>query len=345
MESAPGFAEVLDANSGNDQALNDADIIDFIGKVMPPLSDQTFRIATYITAFEDHDALVQCLQCLQQQDYPIELTFIVDNSKSPLLQSSDGLIVEHHPENIGVAGGLKRAIAWAIQEKFDFLWAFDQDSTPDDPTLLRTLIALYKQEQHPSSPLGIVAPLPLDLETNQPIHGENWVRYHFEEPAGVQDDKLFYDCDVLITSGSLISIDAAKNSPPPLESLFLDAADWLYCLGLRRKGYRIVVSKTAILKHQLGNSHKVLCPVSQQTISTYTCSALRYYYSARNHTYFATRMASSRYRLHAIKSRLVALKQNLGHIGFYESAPRRKKAYAYLRGTFDGLIGRLGRTW
>ena len=312
---------------------------------MPPLLDQPFRIATYITAFEDHDALVQCLQCLKQQDYPIELTFIVDNSKSPLLQSSDGLIIEHHPENIGVAGGLKRAIDWAIQQKFDFLWAFDQDSTPDDPTLLRTLVTLYKQEQHPSSPLGIVAPLPLDLKTNQPIHGGNWVRYYFEEPVGIQDDKLFYDCDVLITSGSLISIDAAKNSPPPLESLFLDAVDWLYCLDLRRKGYRIVVSKTAILKHQLGNSHQVLCPVSQQIISTHTCSALRYYYSSRNHTYFATRMAPSKYRIQAIKSRLVALKQNLRHIRFYESSPRKKKAYAYLRGTFDGLIGRLGRTW
>ena len=105
---------------------------------MRPLSDQSFRIATYITAFEDYNALVQCLQCLQQQDYPIELTLIVDNSKSLLLPSTDRLIVEHHPENIGVAGGLKRAIAWATQRNFDFLWAFDQDSTPDDPTLLRT---------------------------------------------------------------------------------------------------------------------------------------------------------------------------------------------------------------
>ena len=312
---------------------------------MMPLSDQPFRIATYITAFEDHHALVQCLQCLQQQDYPIELMLIVDNSKFPLLPSTDRRIVEHHPENIGVAGGLKRAIAWAIQQEFDFLWAFDQDSTPDDPTLLRKLVELYEREQHSSSPLGIVAPLPIDLKTNRLIHGENWVRYHFEEPAGVQDDRSFYDCDVLITSGSLISIAAAKNAPPPLESLFLDAVDWMYCLDLRRKGYRILVSKTAILKHQLGNSHKVFCPVSQQIISTHTCSASRYYYSSRNHTYFATRMAPREYRLHVIKSRLVALKQNLYHIRFYESAPRMKKAYAYLRGTFDGFIGRLGRTW
>ena len=312
---------------------------------MLPLSDKPFRIATYITAFEDHDALLQCLQYLQQQDYPIELTLIVDNSKSPLLQSTDRCMVEHHPENIGVAGGLKRAIAWAIQQKFDFLWAFDQDSTPDDPTLLRTLVTLYEQEQHSISPLGIVAPLPIDLNTNLPIHGSNWVRYHSEEPAGVQDDRSFYECDMLITSGSLISIAAAKNAPLPLESLFLDAVDWLYCWNLRRKGYRILVSKTAILKHQLGNSHKVLCPVSQQIISTHTSSALRYYYSSRNHTYFFTRMAQGKYRLYAIKSRLIALKQNLHHIRFYESEPRLKKAYAYLRGTFDGFIGRLGRTW
>jgi rhamnosyltransferase len=282
---------------------------------------------------------------LNQQQFPVEQIFIVDNSRNQLLPSAGNITVEHHPENIGVAGGLKIAIAWAIEEGFDFLWMFDQDSRPDDPHLLKKLMDLYAREHRPESPIAIVAPLAIDIQRNIPIHGENWLGYASADPSNLEHDRDFYECDMVITSGSLLSIAAAQTAPLPLESLFLDAVDYFYCLALRRQGYRVLISRTAILNHQLGNIHTVQCPFSGQDIVTHTCSSLRYYYSCRNHTFMVTRFASAKLRSRAVLGRLNVMRQHLRHIRFYESEPRRQKMYACLRGTFDGLIGRLGRTW
>ncbi|MBW4443228.1 MAG: glycosyltransferase [Plectolyngbya sp. WJT66-NPBG17] len=308
------------------------------------MSERSLRVAAYITAFEDQQAVMRCVQLLDRQHYSIEQILIVDNSRTSLLDSSMRIIVEHHPENIGVAGGMKIAVAWAIEQKFDLLWLFDQDSTPDDPDLLKKLVDLYQAQESLNSPIGIVAPLPIDTYRNLPIHGSDWNGYDFEPPK-IDDSLDFYECDALITSGSLLSIAAAKNNPLPLDSLFLDAVDWFYCLTLRQNHYRILVSKLAILKHELGKTHTVKCPFSQQEIVTHTASALRYYYSSRNHTFLSTRMAPRKLRKQAILHRLRMLKQNLRHIRYYETPPRKLKVYACLRGTIDGLIGRLGRTW
>lgn len=309
------------------------------------MPDYEFRVAAYITAYEDREAVMRCIQMLDRQHYPIEHILIVDNSRRSLLDSSERITVKHYPENIGVAGGLKIAITWAIEQQFDLIWVFDQDSTSDDPNLLKQLVELYREQEDPNHPIGIVAPLPLDINRNLTIHGSNWDGYDFIPPPGINDLQDFYECDALITSGSLISIAAAKNNPLPLEDLFLDAVDWLYCLTLRQHNYRILIHKNAILKHELGKTHTVKCPFSQEEITTYTVSALRYYYGSRNHTYLSTRMAPKSLRKQAVIHRLKALKQNLHHIRYYETSPRKLKAYACLQGTIDGLIGRLGRTW
>lgn len=318
---------------------------DVIAKYSMPALKKLPRVAVYITAFEDLPALTRCIALLNQQQFPIEQILIVDNSRNQQLEPSKNIIVKHHPENIGVAGGLKIAIAWAIEEGFDFLWTFDQDSMPDDNELLQKLIDLYSAQNSPEFPIAVVAPLAIDVQRNIPIHGENWIGYASKVASGIDQNPDFYECDMTITSGSLFSISAAQTVPLPLESLFLDAVDYLYCLALRRQGYRILISKTAILKHQLGNIHTVKSPFDGTEILTYTCSALRYYYSCRNHTFLVTRMASAKLRGRALLSRLDVLRQHLRHIRYYESPPRKQKVYACLRGTFDGLIGRLGRTW
>ncbi len=100
-----------------------------------PEFSSTYSVAAYITAYEDAEALHACLTAIKAQSYPVQQMVVVDNSPersllAPQYQSDPTILVWFHPENIGIAGGLKLAIAWALQQGYDFLWTFDQDSVP-----------------------------------------------------------------------------------------------------------------------------------------------------------------------------------------------------------------------
>jgi rhamnosyltransferase len=81
------------------------------------------KIAAYITAYNDIEATKKCIEAIQEQSYPIEEIFIIDNSKIPvniLLSQKANIIIENYPDNIGVAGGLDIAIKWALDNNYDF---------------------------------------------------------------------------------------------------------------------------------------------------------------------------------------------------------------------------------
>jgi rhamnosyltransferase len=304
----------------------------------------TYKICVYVTAYKDINSLQKCLNLLRRQSYPIEEMFVVDNSPEQIIFSGNGLQVKHFPQNVGVAGGLKAGILWAKDRGYDFLWAFDQDSEPNE-FLLEKLLAKYTLLSNKQFPIGIIAPLPIDINSQSEIHGLVFQEYKLEP---VSDDKTstdFYECDVLITSGSLISMELANHVDLPREELFLDAVDYFYCMNFRSGGYKVVIAKDIVLNHNLGTTCKLKLEKSGEEITTYTCSPLRYYYSCRNHTFFETRLTKKLMLYKSIIHRLVVLKSHLLHIKCYEPDLKILKAWACIRGTIDGLIGKVGKTW
>ncbi|HYW18968.1 MAG TPA: glycosyltransferase family 2 protein [Nodularia sp. (in: cyanobacteria)] len=303
-----------------------------------------YQVVAYITAYKDVKAVKKCLELLKNQSYPIGEIFVVDNSPQQIIFSEDGLLVKHCPANIGVAGGLKQAVIWAKEKGADFLWAFDQDSEPDE-NLLEKLLLKYSLLSTKEFPIGIVAPLAIDVQSQSKIHGLIFGGYKFDLPSELESLTDYYECDALITSGSLISLDAAKNVELPREDLFLDAVDYLYCINFKRKGYKVVVIKDAILKHHLGTYRQIKSPKTKQEVFTYTCSPLRYYYSCRNHTFLETRLSTKLMLSQSVIHRLNILRHHLTHIFSYEPDFTLLKAWACMSGTLEGFIGRLGKTW
>jgi rhamnosyltransferase len=303
-----------------------------------------YKVCAYITAYKDIKALQKCLDMLQKQSYQIEEIFVVDNSPEQIIFPENGLLVKHYPENIGVAGGLKAGVIWAKEKGYDFLWTFDQDSEPEE-FLLEKLLIQYSLLSNKEFPIGIIAPLIIDINSQTKIHGLIFQGYKFEPPPNIKEVDNFYECDVLITSGSLIDMNAAKCVDLPREDLFLDAVDYFYCMSFKRKGYKIVTAKEAILKHNLGTTRKLKSAKTKQEVITYTCSPLRYYYSCRNHTFFETRLATKSMLYKTVMYRLNIVRQHLKHIIYYEPDLRLLKAWACVLGTVEGFIGRVGKTW
>lgn len=307
-----------------------------------------YRVSAYITAYEDKNALSKCIAAINQQSYPIDEILVVDNSKHTLeIESNDGdsVIVRHYPENIGISGGLHIALQWSFDEGYDFLWTFDQDSEPER-TSLEALIRSYDKLSKQDDRIGILAPVVTDHHTKQKLHGIVFNGYRFVDAPDCEKQVYFYQCDAVITSGSLVCTDSAKKIELPNPHLFIDAVDWEYCLKFRESNYSIYVIKDAALKHRFGNSERAKAIFRKRPINVSHYSALRYFYMCRNHTYVETRLAvQHRKLLRSILRRIFFLLNVLVKIVFYEKNQTTMKIWACFRGTLDGLMGRLNNKW
>ncbi len=306
-----------------------------------------YRVAAYITAYQEIEALQKTLIAITKQSYPIEKIYIVDNSKNQIIASNsqENIIVDFHPENIGVAGGLKIAVSWAIQKGYDFLWLFDQDSEPD-ANVLEKLLTNY-QDLSINHNIGIIAPTIFDINTKQEFPGCIFTDYKLVPVSGSLATQNIYQCDAVITSGSLVNINAAKYIELPKVDLFLDAVDYAYCMNFRKKEYKIIVVKNAMMKHRIGNYSQVKDRFKKytNTLNTFICSPSRYYYACRNHTFLETRLVQQRFLHHLIAYRIKILLTMMERIIRYEPNSIFIKLWACIVGTFDGFRGRLGKTW
>lgn len=301
----------------------------------------TPKVAAYITAYEDEASLNRCIECIFKQTYAVEKILVVDNSKEKigLLSRSEKITVSHYPENIGISGGLSLAIKWAIDENYDFLWTFDQDSQPI-VTCLNNLIEEYCRLTSQNSDVGIIAPLSFDSNTGIELPGGIFDRYRFTHSKLARQET--YECDVVITSGSLVSIKAAKESKMPELGLFIDAVDWDYCMNLKSAGYGVFMTKKAIMHHRFGDMKFMEIPFCNRKITINNYAPIRRYYICRNHTYLTLKSSSFSFLPVVIAHRLIYLFRSSMTILFFERN-KIEKVYLGIVGTFDGFLRRLGK--
>jgi rhamnosyltransferase len=309
------------------------------------------KIAAYVTAYNDIEATKKCIETIKDQSYPIEEIFIIDNSKISLNILSfqyQNITIEHYPENIGVSEGLKKGISRYLDKKYDFLWTFDQDSQPDR-NALEILLSEYDYLNQQQIPVGIISPTIIESQTKQILPNDLKKAYRLQSfspnlipsPFPYYREKL-YQCYVVITSGSLINLNAAKQTPLPNPDLFIDGVDWDYCLKLQQNGYHICVTQKAFMHHNFGT---YLTNFGKEH-PVYIYSPLRYYYINRNHTYIETRLSSNPLNiLLSFIHRLKTLIKKIIKIIIFEPDQKPLKIWASCLGFTHGIIGKLGKTW
>lgn len=307
-----------------------------------------YYVAAYITAYEDIEAVQRCLKGIERQSWLVKEVIIIDNSaKSPvnlsILRTNLSVILKAFPENIGVAGGLRIALDWALEQKYDFLWAFDQDSVPSSDCL-KILLETYHTFHNKDYPLGIVAPVAWDSYTRKIITAANFQKDQFigyEPPYPTN----CYECDAPITSGSLISLTAAKSvfSNSPVASLFIDGVDLEYGMSLIAKGYRNLIVPQAQLYHRFGSPLTIHWCKKKKLIYQY--SPLRHYYICRNYTYLVLQYSKGKYWLFALRRRLSYLVKTSIVIYLFDPQNKFKKVRACWWGTFKGFVISLRKSY
>ena len=161
----------------------------------------------------------------------VSKVMVIDNSEcsnKELLKDFPNIDYHWLGENIGIAAALNFGMRIAATEEFTTAVTFDQDSRFEGGQAeyffgheLKHLFAL---------PVVILAPK-LELEN-------------------ISSPTLR---DTVITSGSIILVDAWKQVGGFNELLFIDQVDHEFCYKIRRCGYRIIQSGATHMEHLIGD--------------------------------------------------------------------------------------------
>lgn len=204
---------------------------------------------------------------------------VVDNGSSPpvremLRNAAAGTDVDLilNDANLGVATALNQGIGHARNRSFRWALTLDQDSIVE-PFLVGALFKAY--DAFPARDTVAVV-------------GSNY----FDEKRGktlVPEFPARPPCleqTTVITSGSLISLDAYGKVGPFRDDFFIDHVDDEFCLRARSKGYKVILCRRSAIRHSIGSANAVR--IFGREVWTSNHSAARRYYMLRNFTVLAS---------------------------------------------------------
>jgi rhamnosyltransferase len=169
----------------------------------------------------------------------------------------------HDGVNEGISKRLNQACTLALQDEFEYLLTMDQDSYFDE-----VFIANY---------FKCIESLP--GKSNVSMFGVN------HEQQTVSSDCSYKKRNALITSGSIINLNAYKNIGKFDEALFIDFVDTEYCFRSILKGYDIIELSNIFMHHEIGELIQKSSRKSLRSSPRSIHSATRLYYMTRNFLY------------------------------------------------------------
>jgi len=254
-------------------------------------------------------------------------TIVVDNGSSPqeldalrTMSLRCGVKLIENGWNVGLAEALNQGVRRALQDDFEWVILFDQDSelTPD---FVDEMFATW--DRHPQrGRIGSIHPRYVD-----PVTGRESSILRAEDGGPFKS----------MTSGALMPAWIFDKVGFFASEYFIDEIDSEYCLRIRAAGYLVADSDRAVLRHHTGNPEP--CSIMGFTFRPTHHSAIRRYYMTRNRVvvYRKYLPVFPRCILHsAYESFRETLKCFLGE------RDRVRKFRNFLLGTWDGLLGRMG---
>lgn len=300
-------------------------------------------LAVVVTFFPNPEFLLPLLARLGEQCTEV---LVVDNTPSErdavFQQIREGTDDADFPriirlgKNIGIAAALNIGLKVALAEGFDYALLSDQDSLPDSD-MVSGLLRAGEELSAQGHRVALVGPVVRDLITEQEYTFQTRIPgrffYGHALPTSGNPNVSAY---TLITSGSLLPMQALRDVGLMNEALFIDYVDTEWCLRAISRGYDIYGTGHAILNHRMGDDYFPVWYFGWRKMSKY--SPLRLYYRFRNFVYLL--------KLPYIPSgwKLRASWYWLGNLYAYTifSNPRLHIIRAIFHGIRDGLTGRLG---
>lgn len=290
------------------------------------------QILAVVVCFHPEPSSLQSLSLnLQQEGVPVVWINNGPPGSLDAIKTRHVLSIIELQQNLGVAAALNRGFEWALQNGFDAVISFDQDSRPA-VGMVGQLQSAWLKAILQTPKLAAIGPATVDHQSGQDMFTfapYNWTRHRF-----LPSQNTTYVVDHLITSGCLTPCAVWQDVGPMTESLFIDWVDNEWCARARLKGYLLLMDGGTKMPHSIG---EVSRPLLWRRFHLHT--PLRHYYLLRNALLIARqskfdpgwRMHHILYALRVIVASLLLGQQKLSRI-----------CYA-LRGLAHGLLGRSGK--
>ena len=229
--------------------------------------------------------------------------------------------------NAGIAAAQNAGITLAKKLGAEIIGFFDQDSQADAELIQKLLIYTELYEG------CVIAPLALEKDTllEYPVQRLNPIGY--PKDVYVKNAKRPQKVDLVISSGTMMSMKVIEKAGLFDEDFFIDFVDIEWCLRCKKAAIPIYVLPDAVLYHKIGNE---TINAGQMKITVH--SPLRTYYKVRNSLLLLYKKVNA---IFAFRQILPAVIHNLLLIFRVEN----KKEYLkyYLLGICHGICGVKGK--
>lgn len=183
--------------------------------------------------------------------------------------------------NVGIAKAQNIAISKAKKEGHKYVIFFDQDSfVPDN--IVTELLAAENELRSLGKRIAAIGPFYRDSVKNIFSNSFKANKFWLSSNSYIFDaGGLPLESDLLISSGSLISIETLQDVGYMLEDLFIDGVDTEWCYRALFKGYQSYIHPAIVMDHALGDKY---VEIFGRKITLH--SDIRHYYYIRNSVYF-----------------------------------------------------------
>lgn len=300
-------------------------------------SNRTGAVGAVIVTFHPRrDSVAELVKRYSKQ---LDHVVVVDNTPGGadlalLVRESGGEVLELK-ENVGIAGALNRGIEYLTRKGCIWFVLSDQDSMPSED-LVHRLMSSFRGLQENGVRVAAVGASFIDPRTGYVVPFAKPNRCGTGRRLAPDATGLIPTAYV-ITSGSLVSVEAFEHVGLMAEGLFIDYVDTEWCFRAISKGFRVYGDPTAVMEHTLGDSAIRFWFFGWRQKGLHT--PIRVYYQTRNFVLLC------RLPHVGICWRVCSLAKRSSAVFLYLLVGKgRRIAYllSVIQGIHDGLINREG---
>jgi len=216
---------------------------------------QNKAICAVVVTYNRKELLLNCLQALQAQSYPVDHIVVVNHASTDrtvdFLRAegwldSDRFTLLTLDANQGGAGGFYAGIEFAYQRQFDYIWLMDDDGLPAEDSLAELMP--YADEKTYIGPLVLNNKNPAELTFTLRLPNSKTVLTSLADVEKATVDNIIPEI-VMPFNGILFSKKMIEKIGFPKASYFIWGDDMEYTWRAKKAGFKIFTVTSSKFYH------------------------------------------------------------------------------------------------
>jgi rhamnosyltransferase len=219
------------------------------------------RISAVIVTYQP--CMIGLKKLLSVVTYQVDAIFVIDNGSrngcliDSLVKTVSNAKFISLSENKGIAYAQNIGITASHERDIEYVLTLDQDSVPT-PNMVRTLRSTFHTESS-NGRIGAIGPMLIDEATRLSLPFFSYAQ-GYKQRITPEVGLANHEVEFLVSSGTLLSMQAIKEIGLMREELFISYVDVEWCLRAKNKGFRILGTCRTSMDHNLGEKRIRLGP-------------------------------------------------------------------------------------